>query len=228
MFPSASLVLILSIMDIQYLIQMLQNKITALNNAKSQALSIGDFEQISVIEKELLDTQHTFSQLTMLLDMTQAAMVANVSAAEVVSSGLNALQNVPPSIQGPSAGAVINGYDVSAYATDALYEQKIRTILDGMIAFSTPADVDVYIQDMAPGSPVTGDMVYAAVIQYSVDLPLLLAIMQNDSAFGTKGVGATTYNPGNIGNTGSATRSFGSWEDGVNAVAEWLSQHRVE
>ena len=215
-------------MDIQYLIQMLQNKITALNNAKSQAVSIGDFEQMSVIEKELLDTQHTVSQLAMLVDMTQAATAANVSAAEVVSSGLNALQNVPPTIQGPSAGAVINGYDVSAYATDALYEEKIRTILTGMMPFGTPADVDAYIQDMAPGSPVTGDMVYAAVNEYSVDLPLLLSIMQNDSAFGTKGVGATTFNPGNIGNTGSATRSFGSWGDGVNAVAKWLNDHRAE
>jgi hypothetical protein len=214
-------------MDIQYLIQMLQNKITALNNARSQALSIGDFEQLSAIEQELLDTQHTFSQLTMLVDMTQAAVAANVTAAEIVSSGIDALQNVSPTIQGPSAGAVINGYDVSAYATDALYEEKIRAILSGMIVFSTPADVDAYIQDMAAESPVTGDMVYAAVNQYSIDLPLLLAIMQNDSAFGTKGVGATTNNPGNIGNTGSATKSFGSWDEGVMAVAEWLSRHRA-
>lgn len=215
-------------MDIQYLIQVLQNKITALNNAKSQAVSIGDFEQINVIEKELLDTQHTFSQLTMLVNMTQAATTANVSTAEVVASGLNVLQNVPPTIQGPSAGAVINGYDVSAYATDALYEQKIQTILSGMIDFSTEADVDAYVQDVAPGSPVTGGMVYAAVNQYGIDLPLLMAIMQNDSMFGTKGVGATTFNPGNVGNTGSATRSFGSWGEGVSAVAEWLSRHRVE
>jgi hypothetical protein len=163
----------------------------------------------------------------MLVDMTQAAVAANVTAAEIVSSGIDALQNVSPTIQGPSAGAVINGYDVSAYATDALYEEKIRAILSGMIVFSTPADVDAYIQDMAAESPVTGDMVYAAVNQYSIDLPLLLAIMQNDSAFGTKGVGATTNNPGNIGNTGSATKSFGSWDEGVMAVAEWLSRHRA-
>lgn len=215
-------------MDIQYLIQILQNKITALNNAKSQAVSIGDLDQLAVIEKELLDTQHTFSQLTMLVNMTQAATAANVTVSTVVENGLNAAQNIPPAVQGPSAAATVNGYDLSAYATDALYEEKIRTILSGMIAFSTPADVDAYIQDTAPGSPVTGDMVYAAVNQFSIDLPLLLAIMQNDSDFGTKGVGATTYNPGNVGNTGSATRSFPSWADGVSAVAEWLSAHRVQ
>lgn len=214
-------------MDIQFLIQMLQNKITALNNAKSQATSIGDLEQLNVIDKDLLETQHTLSQLSMLVDMTQAAANANTTPAAVVTSGLDTISNIPPVIQGPSASAVINGYDVSAYATDALYEEKIRAILSGMITFSTSADVDVYIQDMAPGSPVTGDMVYAAVNQYSIDLPLLLAIMQNDSAFGTKGVGATTNNPGNIGNTGSATKSFGSWNEGVTAVAEWLSRHRA-
>ncbi len=214
-------------MDIQYLIQILQNKITVLNNAKSQAVSIGDLEQIGAIEKELLDTQHTFSQLTMLVDITTAAAAANVTPAVVVSSGLDAVQNVPAPVQGPSASAVINGYDLSAYATDPSYEVKIRTILDGMPVFAFAGDLDTYIQGIAEGSLVTGDMVYAACNQYETDIPLLTAIIQNDSCFGTTGVGARTCNPGNIGNTGSATRSFPSWAEGVTAVAEWLSRHRA-
>lgn len=214
-------------MNISYLMQMLQNKITVLNNAKSQAVSIGDLEQINVIDKDLLDTQHTLSQLSMLVDMTQAAANANTTPAAVVTSGLDIISNIPPTIQGPSASAVIRGYDVSAYATDARYEEKIQTILSTMPDFQDVVALDVYIQDKAPGSPVMGDMVQAAALQHSIDIPLLVAIMQNDSMFGTLGIGASTYNPGNIGNTGSATRSFGSWDEGVTAVAEWLSRHRV-
>lgn len=214
-------------MNISYLMQMLQNKITVLNNAKSQAVSIGDLEQINVIDKDLLDTQHTLAQLSMLVDMTQAAANANTTPAAVVTSGLDTISNIPPTIQGPSASALIRGYDVSAYATDALYEEKIQRILSAMPDFQDIVALDVYIQDKAPGSPVTGDMVSAAVDQFSVDQALLVAIMQNDSQFGTKGIGATTFNPGNVGNTGSATQSFASWQDGVMAVAEWLSRHKV-
>ena len=51
--------------------------------------------------------------------------------------------------------------------------------------------------------------------------------MQNDSSFGTQGVGARTNNPGNVGNTGIAEQSYPTWQDGVNAVASWLDRHRV-
>jgi hypothetical protein len=163
----------------------------------------------------------------MLVDMTQAAANANTTPAAVVTSGLDTISNIPPTVQGPSASAVIRGYDVSAYATDALYEEKIQRILNTMPDFQDGVALDVYIQDKAPGSPVTGDMVQVAADQYGIDVPLLVAIMQNDSQLGTKGIGATTYNPGNVGNTGSATRSFPSWEEGVMAVAEWLSRHRA-
>jgi hypothetical protein len=70
-------------------------------------------------------------------------------------------------------------------------------------------------------------MVLVAVNQYSVDMVVVLAIMQNDSLFGTTGVGARTFNPGNIGNTGTAEYSYPAWADGVTAVAGWLDNHRV-
>jgi hypothetical protein len=206
---------------------MLQNKITILNNAKSQAISIGDIDQVNTIEKELLDTQNTFSQLAMLQDMTQTATNANMTPMGLMATGLDSIQNVPPTIQGPSASAIINGYDISAYATDPLHEQKIQNIINAMPAMVSATDVDIYIQSIDIASPITGDMVMPAVEQYNVDLFLLLAIMQNDSNFGTLGVGARTNNPGNVGNNGISERSYPSWGEGVLAVAEWLDNHRV-
>jgi hypothetical protein len=210
--------------DVSYLIQLLNNKLVVLKNARVQSFNSGDLEAINALDEEVLSVENTLSQLQLLLTINTAATAVNATPADVVASGVGVIQNP---VQGPSAGAIINGYNVSAYATDALYEQKIQTIVSTLPVFVEAFDVDVYIQDRAPGSGVTGDMVFAATNQYSIDLPLLVAIMQNDSQFGTKGVGATTFNPGNVGNTGSATHSFASWEEGVMAVAEWLSRHKV-
>lgn len=211
-------------MNIQYLIQMLQNKMTMLNNAKSQAFAVGDINQVNAIDQDLLETQNTFAQLAMLQDISAAAANINTTPAEVVASGIQASQN---QTQGPSASAFINGYDISAYATDALHETKIQSIVNAMPAFSSADDIDRYIQNLAPTSPVAGDMVIRSATMYTVDVPLLIAIMQNDSAFGTLGVAARTFNPGNVGNTGIEERTYASWQDGVTAVAEWLNRHRI-
>lgn len=211
-------------MNISYLIQVLQNKITTLNNAKHQAFMAGDINQVEAIDKEIVDTQTTFSQLNMLVSLNQAAVNANTTPAEVVAIGLDAVQN---EVQGPSASAIVNGYDISAYATDALHEQKIQTIVNGIPALNVVSNIDAYIQSVASGSPVTGNMIISSAGKFNVNIPLLLAIMQNDSMFGTLGVGARTFNPGNVGNTGSKEVNFGSWELGVDAVAEWLAAHRI-
>lgn len=210
-------------MDIPYLINLLQNKFNYLNNARSAAAAVGDLNSVTNIDQEILTTQNTISQLQLLESAAKAATTTNSSVASLLNSAIASAQ----AQQGPSASAIVNGYDISAYATDALYEQKITNILAFMPAFTNAADLSNYIQGIAPGAPVTGDMIFAAASRYSVNIPLMVAIMQLDSAFGTKGVGANTNNPGNIGNTGTSTQSFASWDEGVNAVAEWLSRHRI-
>lgn len=214
-------------MDIDYLLQILTNKIATLNTAKGQVFASGSLDQMNTIDKEILDTQNTINQLNMVASIARLAKETNSTPAEVIASGVDAIKNPDPIVQGPSASAVVNGYDISAYATDPLYEDKIRTILGRMPAFSIVGDIDAYIQGIAQGSPVTGDMCYKSAQQYGTDLSLMVAIMQNDSAFGTLGVGATTFNPGNVGNTGTSTQTFPSWQDGVAAVADWLNRHRV-
>ena len=211
-------------MNVDYLIQLLTNRINILLQAKDQAYISGDLDRINKLDAELVGVQNTLSQLQVLQQMNQAAAASNVTTADIASIGLYTMQNTT---QGPSAGAVINGYDISAYATDAQYEGKIQAILDQQPVFTTASSVDAYIETNAPGSPVTGDMVVAATAQYAVDIQLLMAIIELDSRFGTLGVGARTNNPGNVGNTGSATQTFPSWADGVAAVAAWLNNHRV-
>lgn len=201
----------------------MQNKESMLSNAVGQAFSSGDLERMTALEKELFETQNTLSQLRLLSEINHAAASTNSTPAEVVASGVDSLAH---NVQGPSAEAIVNGYDISAYATDPLHEQKIQNLISSMPAFNSIGDIDAYIQFAAPGSPVTGQMVQNAASLYTVDLLLMLAIMQNDSNFGTIGIGARTYNPGNVGNNGIEERNYPSWEEGVSAVANWLFHHR--
>ena len=209
-------------MNVDYLIQVLERKLIILNNGKAQAFAVGDLDTLNAVDQELLSVQSTLTQLNLLATVNQAAAAGNMTTADMIGTITSQVTT-----QGPSASAIVNGYDISSYATDALYEQKIETILSNMPAFGTPTDLDTYIQTMAQGSPVTGQMIFDAASSYNVDMPLLIAIMQNDSEFGTQGVGATTFNPGNVGNTGYATQTYASWSDGVTAVAAWLNNHRV-
>ena len=211
-------------MNINYLIELLTNRLTSLTLAKDQAFSAGDLERINALDVEIGGIKTTLGQLRLLVNIDAAAVSANTTLAEVVTSGIDVVQNP---VQGPSASAIVNGYDISAYATDALHEQKIQGIVTGMPLFAKVKDVDQYIKNLAPNSPVTGKMVANASEEYNVDIPLLVAIMQNDSVFGTMGIGSRTNNPGNVGNTGTSTHTYGSWQEGVSAVAEWLDGHRL-
>jgi hypothetical protein len=69
-------------------------------------------------------------------------------------------------------------------------------------------------------------MIINSAQKYGVDPALMVAIMQQDSQLGTKGLAVRTFNPGNVGNTGSAIKNMGSWDKGVDSVAQWLSTHK--
>ena len=204
---------------------MLQNKIAVLNNAKSQAFSIGDLERLNALDKDLLGTQNTIAQLNLLLTATQAANVSNLDVASVLTAGVQAAQAAASVPDAPTA--VLSQYDISTYASDPAYIQKITDMLTQMPVFDNAVQIDTYISNEIVGSPITGQMVLDAVAKYAVDARLMVAIMELDSRLGTAGTGASTFNPGNVGNTGTSITTYASWADGVAAVAYWLSQHRI-
>ena len=119
-------------------------------------------------------------------------------------------------------------YDLSTYAADPMHVQKISIILSSMDPMTSVASIDVYLGQVVIGCPLTGLMIFNAASEYNVDCRLLMAIMELESRFGTLGVAVETLNPGNVGNTGTATRTYSSWQAGVNAVANWLDKHRVK
>jgi hypothetical protein len=212
-------------MNIDYLIQLLTNRLNGLTLAKDQAFQSGDLERINAVDAEILDVQNTLSKLRLVSTIEQTAAVTTFSEAEVVKNGIEASFN--PSIIDDSTKCLFE-YDITPYATDPYHEVKIQNILEKMGVMDSSMKIESYIKKANPDSPLNGHMVWNAGQIYQVDIRLMLALMELDSRFGTLGVAVNTNNPGNIGNTGTNTRNYPSWEEGVNAVAEWLSRHRKE
>ena len=205
-------------MNIEYLIQLVENKLSVLMLIKDQAFSAGDLERIVAADEEILGVQDTLDKLRLLLKVSQETAVTNSALMEAMKMRVNVITD--------GSTGCLNDYNIESYAIDPLHEQKIADILSAMGPMISPEVIDAYIDSEAIGSPVTGQMILSAAQQYSVDVRLMMALMELDSRFGTVGVAINTLNPGNVGNTGTETKTYGSWEEGVDVVAEWLSHHR--
>lgn len=166
------------------------------------------------------------------------AVFSAIDAATTPSQAYQALQmsgGMTSSTQAPNGG-IVAGYNFGtggpgSYATDPTKSMQVQNILNtvnGNNATASPASLSQYIQSIAPNSPITGQQILDAAKKYGIDPGVLTANVQQESQFGTAGVGAKTFNAGNIGNTDNGnTNTFSSWQDGLDANAKWLSKHRA-
>lgn len=123
---------------------------------------------------------------------------------------------------------IVGGYDITSYATNPAHGKNVQAIFSKVPNVMTDADIDNYIKKVAPNSPVTGIDIVNASNKYGVDPRMIIAIMQEDSTLGTKGKAVRTRNPGNVGNDDSgALRTYGSWSEGVDAVAKNLMKRKI-
>lgn len=132
-----------------------------------------------------------------------------------------------------SGNPIIAGVDFSGksvgmkpYATDPEYYNAIGGLYETVSSLGVanhPETLQQYIVNNAKASPVTGQMILNAASTYKIDPALLTAVMLHESDFGTAGAAVKTMNPGNVGNTGTSTQTFSSWQQGVNAVAKNLA-----
>ncbi len=218
-------------MNLEYLTQLLGNRLSALNTAKDQAFLTGDLERINIVDAEINGVIDTLNKLKLLQGISETALATPFTEAEVVQNGIEASfegSKTKIIFDGDLKGCLL-GYDISSYATDPLHEEKIADILGYIGVMSSPSEIDAYINSEAIGSPVTGQMILNAGQKYNVDVRLMMALMELDSRFGTAGVAIRTLNPGNVGNNDDGdTRTYPTWDAGVEAVAKWLDNHRIE
>lgn len=134
------------------------------------------------------------------------------------------LYEAPPQIDNPN---VIEGIDISRYATDPQHENKVRKIYDSVPTTNAPEGLDTYISEKFPDSPISGKMIYDAAEEFNISPRLITAIIQQDSGLGTRGLGKKTKNPGNVANNDSGNKfTYPSWRAGVRGVAKFLSTQR--
>lgn len=127
----------------------------------------------------------------------------------------------------------LEGYDIGPYATAPTHElivtnvyNQLKSTIGNNITASTLNDT---LKKLFPQSPLTGQMIFDAAQKYQVNPILMMSLMQVDSGYGTQGLAVTTRNPGNVGNMDDGSiRRFNSWSQGVDAVANWLSNHKVK
>ena len=199
-------------MKIDDLIGLLDNRLREFQLSRDYARMNGDLERMNMADKEIIGLEDTLYQLNLLMDTSKSAAVREDILSEVITDG---------------SVAVLGEYNITPYATDPQHERKIMNILSKMGIMDTAEKIEDYIRNKYFSSPVTGEMVMSASLAYSVDTRLMMAIMQQDSSFGTAGVAVRTRNPGNVGNNDDGdTVTYESWQEGVTAVAGWLSRHR--
>lgn len=133
---------------------------------------------------------------------------------------------------GVAAGGIVGGYNISSYATDPNHEKNVAAIYSKLqtIDFSNPDSITNAIKTASSTSPITGSMILNAARKSGVDPKMVFAIMQQDSSLGTAGTGARNNNPGNIAqfdNLKGAVKGYPTLQEGVNAVADWLSRKKV-
>ena len=121
---------------------------------------------------------------------------------------------------------LVAGVNIARYAEDPKHERNVARIYTQMPEFVTEEQIDQYIQERAKKSPITARMVTTVADKYKIDPKLILAIIQQDSSFGTKGLGKKTKNPGNYGTYGKRVQKFKTWDAGLDAVGELLAQNK--
>ncbi|MBP9772992.1 MAG: glucosaminidase domain-containing protein [Candidatus Pacebacteria bacterium] len=122
----------------------------------------------------------------------------------------------------------LEDYDIKKYAPYP-HNDRVRKILEKMSPMYSEQDVHDYISSKSKGkSHITGKMVWESTQKHSVDIHLVMALMQQDSQFGTKGLAVKSKNPGNIGTYGGKIRyNCSSWNEGVDRVSRWISENRI-
>ena len=143
-------------------------------------------------------------------------------------------------IRGESYGpysptACLEEFDITRYATAPKHEASIVGHLEKMGFMDSPEKIQAYIDENSLEKCfVTGEMVWRSANKHSVDARLMLAIMHQDSHFGTArnkdgspSKAMRTKNPGNVGNDDPGRLfNFKTWDEGVDAVAKWLKKNR--
>lgn len=152
----------------------------------------------------------------------------------------------------PGAGQVATStgnYDLTGktdaygpYATDPEYANKVQVIYDKYKqTVSSPETADAVIKSRAPGSKITGKMVYDVANANGIDPLIFMAQLTQENNFGTTGAALKNTNFGGVKYVGQANAkqgtlspegdyyaNFNTVEDALNTQAQEVARRKVE
>lgn len=105
-------------------------------------------------------------------------------------------------------------------------EQKIKNLTFAEnISDTTKEVIQQELDTTKPKSPLTVEMIISSAQKYEIPIEYLMAVVKNDSSYGTQWKAVRTLNPGNVGNTDDwSERKFESWQEGLDAAAEVIKE----
>lgn len=161
-------------------------------------------------------------------DYANPEVVTGYLSSKGVSTSPSSKWVKPPDQRDPTKQ--IMGYDFTNYATDPKWGVGVSNFLNKIPQIKSANDITTYLQKVSPKSPMIGiaPSILQIAQQNNIDPRLMLAIMGQESNFGVAGRAARTFNVANIGNVDSgANTNWGSWENGVQALAKNINQRVI-
>lgn len=204
----------------------LENTITGLQTAE-QPMILQPGQSLVSRDGTVLQQGHSYTpQINPMTGLTDGFDINSGEWASQVNGGTSNTTTAPTSNSDMVGGVDFSGNATSTlpYAKDPNYASEVDSMYNQILkvnAVPTATGLDSFIKSQVGGSAsVTGQMIMNSAAQYKVDPNLLAAVLGHESDFGTAGAGAKTFNPGNVGNNGTSTVTYGSWQQGVNAAAQ--------
>jgi hypothetical protein len=149
-------------------------------------------------------------------------------------SGLNPEVNVKGFKQETKGDESIHDfYNIKSYATAPHHEKVVDSAYKTILKIPTLSaeSINDYMKKNSGADkvPFSGEDIINVANKYNVDPAAIMAIIQVDSSFGTKGKAVRTKNAGNVGNTDSgASKYFKTWKEGLDAVGKQLAKRKIK
>ncbi len=228
--------------------------LTNATNAKSFALSESITQPFYNIGGTIYRTSDGFAFSTPQQFQQITGLSLGQAAGQIQTvTGAPPFQVLPPSAYGPGGTVSPTGsftpfstttptgasYNFAGYNSNPGYASDVTSLANQIGPVATSQAADSYIQAVAPGAPVSGDMIQSAAKQYGIDPSALMAVIQKESMFGTSSVAGQDNNPGGMtfaGQPGAVKGSarpaaeggnyaaFPNMQAGVNDIARRLSE----
>ena len=125
------------------------------------------------------------------------------------------------------------GFELKGYSTNPQQPVVVGEIAHHFLSICLPTApaINLYIQNHAPTSPLTGEMIVSASDKFELGsngIAVMVAICQDEGMLGCLGRAAKTKNAGNVGNDDQGhTREFATWQAGLDALAECLFKRKT-